>query len=79
MYLEEQIYKDLTIMAKREKKSMAGVTREILKEGIQKRKEVDTSGKQVLQNLLNMRVTGGPRDLSLNHDSYLYGGKKEHE
>ena len=79
MYLEEQIHKDLTVLAKQEKKSMADVTREILKEGIKKRKATETSGKQVLQKLLNMRVTGGPPDLSLNHDSYLYGGKKKHE
>jgi len=69
MYLEEQIHKDLTVLAKQEKKSMADVTREILKEGIKKRKATDTSGKQVLQKLLNMRVTGGPPDLSLNIDS----------
>lgn len=79
IYLDEEIHKDLSYLARREKESMAKVARDILKEGIQNRKQLDKSGKQVLRRLLNMRLRGGPTDLSKNLDHYLYGGSKKYE
>lgn len=77
MYLEEDIHKDLTRLAQQENKSMAEVTRDILKEGLKTRKTIDTSGKQTLQKLLAMGVTGGDPYLSENIDHYLYGAPKK--
>ena len=44
VYLENQTHKDLLLLAQMEHKPMAEVTRDILREGIQKRKTVDTTG-----------------------------------
>lgn len=79
IYLDEDIHKDLSHLARQEKESMAKVARDLLKEGIQKRKQLDKSGKEVLKKLLAMKVSGGPTDLSKNLDHYLYGGPKKHE
>ena len=75
-YIEEQTHKDLVRLAEREKKSMAEVTRDILNEGIKKRKTVDMSGVNTLLALANI---GGKSDdpyLSENIDHYLYGAPK---
>jgi hypothetical protein len=78
VYLEDQIHKDLIRLAQQESKSMAEVTRDLLKEGIAKRKSIDTSGKKTLQKLLNMSITGGDDPyLSENIDHYLYGAPKK--
>ena len=78
VYLDESIYKDLISLAKREKISMAKATRDILYEGLKKRKNTDFSGKDVLKKLLEMQITEGPKDLSFNINHYLYGAKKNH-
>ena len=79
IYLDEDIHKDLNILAKKGKESMAKIARDILQEGIQKRKSLDKSGKEVLKKLLEMKVRGGPKDLSADLDHYMYGGPKKHE
>ncbi len=77
MYLDDKLRRDLNALAKKEKKSMAQVARDILKEGVEKKKNIDTSGMQVMIALSKMRLKGGPRDLSKNIDHYLYGGPKK--
>lgn len=77
MYLDQSLRQDLITLAKKEKKSMAEVARDILKEGVEKKKTVDTSGMQTMLNLLNMKAKGGPSDLSKNIDHYIYGGPKK--
>ena len=37
------------------------------------------SGLDVLLRLARLGITGGPADLSTNHDHYLYGGPKKPE
>ena len=76
IYLDEQLHRDLNLLARQEKESMAEVARNILKEGIKKRKKTDMSGKGTLQSLLIIKAKGGPRDLSRNIDYYLYGKAK---
>lgn len=78
VYLDEGIYKDLISLAKREKISMAKAARDILYEGLKKRKNADLSGKHVLRKLLEMQITEGPKDLSSNINHYLYGANKKH-
>ena len=77
IYLDEDVHKDLNILAKQQKESMAKIARDILKEGIQKKRRLDKSGKEVLKKLLAMKISGGPSDLSANLDHYLYGGPKK--
>lgn len=76
MYLDEDIHKDLTHLARRERKSMAEVTRVILKEGIKKRKNVDRSGVKTLLAIANIGGTSDDPYLSENIDHYLYGAPK---
>ncbi len=77
IYLDDTLRKDLIALAKREDTSMAKVARDILEEGVIKRKNVDTSGMQVMRNLFNLKLKGGPDDLAVNLDHYLYGGSKK--
>lgn len=77
IYLDEDVHKDLSILARKEKESMAKVARDILKEGIQKKKQLDKSGKEVLKKLLSLKIKGGPTDLSASLDHYLYGSPKK--
>lgn len=77
MYLDDKLYKALKQLAKKKKKSMAEVTRELLEEAVEKKTTTDTSGIKVLQRLIDLKLTGGPNDLAKNHDHYLYGGPKK--
>lgn len=79
IYLDKDLHRDLSVLAKQERESMAKVARDILKDGIQKRKRLDKSGKGVLKKLLAIQATGGPFDLSKNVDHYLYGAHKKYE
>jgi len=76
IYIEDRIHKDLRHLAEQERKSMAEVTRDILREGIQKRKAVDTSGRKTLLALTNIGATSDDPNLSENIDHYLYGSPK---
>ncbi len=77
MYLDDKLRKDLIALAKREDTSMAKIARDILKEGVKRKKKIDTSGIAVMENLMNLNLKGGPKDLSKNIDHYLYGGPKK--
>ena len=78
MYLDEDIDKDLKYLARLENKSMAEVARDILKEGIKKRKNVDTSGVKTLLAISKLGFKGGNDPyLSDNIDHYLYGAPKK--
>ena len=79
IYLDKDLHKDLFVLAKQERESMAKVARDILREGIQSKKKLDKSGKDVLRKLLAIQATGGPFDLSENLDRYLYGASKKYE
>ena len=78
MYLDEKLRKDLIALAKREDKSMAQVARDILKEGVKKKKNGDKSGIDTLIAISKMRLKGGDDPyLSSNIDHYLYGAPKK--
>ncbi len=69
VYLPEELYTRIQLEAKREKKKAAALLRELLQRGLVQKK------KQSLGNaLLELAKIGakGPRDLSTNHDKYLY-------
>lgn len=77
VYLEDQIHKDLLQLAHQEGTSMAEVTRDILKEGIKKRKTIDTTGVKTLLSLSKIGATSNDPSLSANIDHYLYGAPKK--
>lgn len=74
VYLPKTLYQEVSIVARIEKKARAQVIRDMLEEGISNKKLKETIG-QALNKLikvgkkLNLR---GPKDLSTNHDKYLY-------
>lgn len=77
IYLPDDIHSQLIQLARAKSTSMAEVTRNFIEKGLKLSKDVDTSGKTVMRKLLNMKIKGGPRDLSTNLDYYLYGGPKK--
>jgi predicted DNA-binding protein len=79
IYIPETTHKELARLAEAKRQSMAQVVRELIEEGVQKVKHTDYSGKATLMALVNLKLTGGPQDLSHNLDHYLYGGPKKEE
>ena len=72
IYLPEDLYQEVKIVAKKESKKSAQVMRDLLSEGLIRRKKKGTIGEALLY-LSTVAVKGGPPDLSTNHDKYLYG------
>lgn len=69
VYLPEDLYTRIHLEARREKKKAAAVVRELLQKGlVQKKKQ--SLGDALLE--LSKIGAKGPRDLSINHDKYLY-------
>lgn len=73
IYLPKELYQEIGWLAKKEKKAKAQVIREALEKDVKKRQ--GSVGKALLElaelgKKLNLR---GPKDLSINHDKYLYG------
>lgn len=77
IYIPEITHQQLVHFAEVRRASMAEVVREFIQEGLAKTPTVDVTGKTALRNLLKLGLTGGPRDLSINIDHYLYGGPKK--
>ena len=71
VYLPEDLYQEVRVVAKKESKKSAQILRELLYEGLQKRKKKGTIGEALL-DLASVAVKGAPPDLSTNHDKYLY-------
>jgi hypothetical protein len=72
IYIPDDMHADLSFIAKQKKTSFAEVARVLIKKGLSEEKVKDVSGKKALANIIDMKVKGGPRDLSLKIDSYLY-------
>jgi metal-responsive CopG/Arc/MetJ family transcriptional regulator len=70
VYLPEDLRQEIDAVARKEKKPAAKVIRELLIEGINK-KHKETAG-MALSRLTALTVKGGPKDLSINLDTYLY-------
>ncbi len=73
VYLPEDLGMEIKLKAKRDKKSKAEIIRAALERGLVERKASNLG-----DELLKIASLGGrgPKDLSTNHDDYLYGGKK---
>ena len=71
IYLPEDYYNQLNNMAKQMNISMGKTIRIILKKGLEKQKKMITKGNDLYQ-LANLKIKGGPKDLSQKIDKYLY-------
>lgn len=69
IYIPETLHTQVKLFARNQKKSLAEVLREFIKQGMVGKKN---SGVKTLQSLIDLKITGGPKDLSKNLDKYLY-------
>ena len=76
IYVPREIHNQLTRLARSKHEPMAKIVRQFIKDGLRRVRAKDLSGKQALQRIANLRLKGGPRDLSRNLDHYLYGSPK---
>lgn len=70
LYITKQLYRDINLIAKKEKKPAAQVIRELLTDSIGQKKQQTSIGKALLK--LTEVKGKGPADLSVNIDKYLY-------
>jgi predicted transcriptional regulator len=77
IYIPKTVHKRLTHLAKVRKEPMAKLVRDFIDEGLQREQAQQGSGIEVLQALAEIKARGGPKDLSTNHDYYLYGAPKK--
>ena len=74
IYLDEDQAQDITMLAKSQKRKKAGVIRALIQKGLEQEKKEQSVG----NTFLDLASSGkklklkGPKDLSLNHDQYLY-------
>jgi len=72
VYLPEELYGHIQLLAKRDKKVSAQVIRELLTTGLKKvAQEKKTNAGDALLRLAKIGARG-PKDLSIHHDKYLY-------
>jgi metal-responsive CopG/Arc/MetJ family transcriptional regulator len=69
IYLPQELYRDIDLVAKEEKKATAQVIRELLADGLSHKKKV-TIGKALLK--LTQVKAHAPADTSMKIDDYLY-------
>lgn len=74
VYLPKTLYQNIDIVAKKEGKPKAQIIREVLEKGLEKRGKRQTVGEALLEfaELGKKLKARGPKDLSVNHDKYLY-------
>lgn len=72
VYLPEELYGHIQLLAMRDQKVSAQVIRELLTTGLKKvAQERKTNAGDALLRLAKIGARG-PKDLSVNHDKYLY-------
>lgn len=71
IYLPEEFRSQLNQLAVQLNVSMAEVIRLILKDGLKEKEDILPGGNDLLA-LNDLKIKGGPKDLSGNLDRYLY-------
>jgi len=82
IYLPDELSRQINSAAQTQKKSKSQVIREALARGIEEIHGQKSQSAQALLNLAKMakKLKGtGPKDLSINHDYYTWGGEKRSE
>lgn len=72
IYLPEEYHQELAIIAHNLGVPKAVVIRKILKKALKNKEDLIGKGNNLL-SLSKLNFKGGPKDLSANLDSYLYG------
>ncbi|HEY5600529.1 MAG TPA: ribbon-helix-helix protein, CopG family [Patescibacteria group bacterium] len=74
IYLPKDLYRDIDIAAKREKKAKAEIIRRAIKKGLGKKETGKDTGHALLKIAAMAKKYNwkGPKDLSKNIDKYLY-------
>lgn len=72
IYLPKELYQEIDLVAKKEKKAKAQVIRESLKRALEKKAETIGEALGKLIDAGKKFHLHGPKDLSTNHDKYLY-------
>ncbi len=72
IYLPEELYREIGWLAKKEKKAKAQVIREAIEKKVEKKR--GNAGETLLKlaAMAKKYKWKGPKDLSTNHDKYLY-------
>ena len=79
IYLPEELKYEIEATAQSQKKSKAEVIRKALESGLKKTKTNPPNSAAALVKMAKMAEKlggGGPKDLSINHDYYTWGGEK---
>jgi hypothetical protein len=71
IYLPEEIHRELILWARKMDLPMAEVVRRIIKTGLEKKEKFFEKGNDLLL-LTQLKIKGGPKDLSEKLDFYLY-------
>lgn len=78
LYIPEHLEEKITQAARRQKTSKAAVIRQALEKGLEEKKGY--AGAEALLELVEFakkHKVKGPRDLSVNHDYYVWGMPKK--
>lgn len=80
IYLPEDVTREIANRARTYRKSKAAIIREVLEAGLKRKRAQKSASAKALLDLAAMakKLKGtGPRDLSINHDYYTWGGEKK--
>lgn len=77
VYLPEELDQDLKLLAKKEEKAVAELIRELLREGLARKKRKRKNAGDTLLDIAKL-AGKGPGDLSTNLFDYLYGEKSDY-
>ena len=72
IYIPQPLHRQLLHIAHKRGRSMAQMIREFITSGLEQNRGKDDGGKKTIANLLNIKSSAGPKDLSKNLDHYLY-------
>ena len=76
IYLPEDLLLELKFLSQKEDKPTAKVIREILNDGVRRKKKKKNAGTTLIE--LSKLAAHGPGDLSTNLFDYLYGKKSDY-
>lgn len=71
IYIPESVHQIAKAIAQKKDESLAKLLRELIVRGLTEEKK--RLKKKSLSTLAGLNISGGPKDLSTNMDSYLYG------
>jgi hypothetical protein len=71
-YIENEVYRELTRLAKTQRVPTAELMRGLIKAGLKLTQTREQQGTQFLLKLAGYKLKGGPKDLAKHHDRYTW-------